>query len=42
MKSPAILVLNKVDLIAKNRLLPIIDHYRQAHPFVEIVPDFGG
>jgi GTPase len=36
--SPAILVLNKVDLIAKNRLLPMIDHYRQAHPFVEIVP----
>ena len=37
-KTPAILVLNKVDLIAKNRLLPIIDHYRQEHPFVEIVP----
>ena len=37
-KSPAILVLNKVDLIAKNRLLPLIDHYRRQHPFVEIVP----
>jgi GTP-binding protein Era len=37
-KSPAILVLNKVDLIAKNRLLPIIDQYRREHPFVEIVP----
>jgi len=37
-KTPAILVLNKVDLIAKHRLLPIIDHYRKAHPFVEIVP----
>ncbi len=36
--SPAILVLNKVDRIAKNRLLPIIDHYRREHPFVEIVP----
>ena len=35
---PAILVLNKVDLIAKPRLLPIIDQYRQAHAFVEIVP----
>ena len=33
-----ILVLNKVDLIAKTRLLPLIEHYRQAHPFVEIVP----
>jgi GTP-binding protein Era len=37
-KAPAILVLNKVDLIAKNRLLPIIDHYRREHPFAEIVP----
>jgi GTP-binding protein Era len=37
-KSSAILVLNKVDLIAKNRLLPIIDRYRHEHPFVEIVP----
>jgi GTP-binding protein Era len=36
--SPALLVLNKVDLIAKHRLLPIIDQYRKAHPFVEIVP----
>ena len=37
-KTPAILVLNKVDLIAKTKLLPLIDHYRKAHPFVEIVP----
>jgi GTP-binding protein Era len=37
-KTPAILALNKVDLIAKPKLLPIIDHYRQAHPFVEFVP----
>jgi len=35
---PAILVLNKVDLIAKPKLLPIIDHYRGEHAFVEIVP----
>jgi GTP-binding protein Era len=35
---PAILVLNKVDLVAKNRLLPIIEMYRQAHAFVEFVP----
>jgi GTP-binding protein Era len=35
---PAILVLNKVDLVAKNRLLPLIEQYRQEHPFVEIVP----
>ena len=37
-KQPAILVLNKVDLVAKHKLLPLIDHYRQEHPFVEIVP----
>lgn len=37
-KTPAILALNKVDLIAKTRLLPLIDHYRNAHPFVELVP----
>ena len=35
---PAILVLNKVDLVAKQKLLPLIDHYRQEHPFAEIVP----
>ena len=35
---PAILVLNKVDLVAKQKLLPVIDHYRREHPFVEIVP----
>ncbi len=37
-RTPAILVLNKVDLIAKVRLLPILDHYRKAHAFVELVP----
>jgi GTP-binding protein Era len=36
--TPTILVLNKVDLMAKHRLLPMIDHYQKAHPFVEIVP----
>ncbi len=35
---PAILVLNKVDLVAKHRLLPLLAHSRQEHPFVEIVP----
>ena len=37
-KTPAILALNKVDVIAKAKLLPIIDRYRKAHPFVEFVP----
>lgn len=38
LKTPVILVLSKVDLIAKNTLLPIIDRYRKAHPFAETVP----
>lgn len=37
-KTPTILALNKVDLIAKAKLLPILETYRQAHPFVEFVP----
>lgn len=35
---PVILVLTKVDLVAKPRLLPLIDHYRRAHAFAEFVP----
>ena len=37
-RTPAILALNKVDLIAKSKLLPVIDHYRREHPFIEFVP----
>ncbi|MSO45769.1 MAG: GTPase Era [Acidobacteria bacterium] len=37
-ETPAILALNKVDRIAKAKLLPILDRYRHAHPFVEFVP----
>jgi GTP-binding protein Era len=32
------LVINKIDLIPRTTLLPIIDHYRQIHPFEEILP----
>ena len=35
---PVLLVLNKVDLVAKPKLLPIIDEYRRAHAFAELVP----
>ena len=38
LEKPVILALNKVDLVAKPRLLPMIDRYRQLHSFVEIVP----
>jgi GTPase len=37
-KTPTVLALNKVDLIAKPKLLPIIDHYQREHSFAEIVP----
>jgi len=37
-KAPVLLALNKVDAIAKPRLLPIIDRYHRAYPFKEIVP----
>jgi GTPase len=35
---PAILVLNKVDLIAKEKLLPMIEAYAGLYPFKAIVP----
>ncbi|HEY4492442.1 MAG TPA: GTPase Era [Acidobacteriota bacterium] len=37
-KPPLILVINKMDLIPKDDLLPIIDRYRQHYDFKEIVP----
>ena len=36
--APAVLALNKVDLIHKPRLLPLIDHYANAFAFRTIVP----
>src|SRR5689334_9286883 len=35
---PVFLVLNKIDLIKKSRLLPIIDQFRQSAEFAEIIP----
>jgi GTP-binding protein Era len=35
---PVVLVLNKIDLIAKPKLLPLIEQARQWHPFAAIVP----
>jgi GTP-binding protein Era len=35
---PVVLVLNKIDVIAKHRLLPLIDSYRREHDFKAIVP----
>lgn len=35
---PVVLVLNKIDLVSKPRLLPLIDMYRREHEFAAIVP----
>jgi GTPase len=37
-RPPVILILNKIDLIRKPKLLPIIDRYSRAAEFAEIVP----
>jgi len=37
-RGPAFLLLNKIDLIAKPRLLPLIDVYRREAKFAEIIP----
>ncbi len=38
MRKPCILVINKIDMMAKEHLLPIIDHYRQVYDFEDIIP----
>ena len=37
-QSPIVLVLNKIDRIARRELLPLIDTWRQQHGFADIVP----
>jgi len=37
-KVPTILALNKIDLVSKPKLLPVIDQLRRWHDFAEIVP----
>lgn len=37
-KAPAVLVLNKIDLVDRERLLPLIDRYRKLYAFREIIP----
>jgi GTP-binding protein Era len=47
-KTPVFLLINKVDLVEKERLLPLIAEYSGLYPFAEIVPvsalegDLGG
>lgn len=35
---PVVLVLNKIDLVARHRLLPVIDEWSRRHAFADIVP----
>jgi GTP-binding protein Era len=37
-KVPTILLLNKIDIIAKPRLLPVMERYGTAYDFLEIIP----
>lgn len=37
-KKPVILALNKIDLLSKNHILPLIKEYNGAYPFVTYVP----
>ena len=37
-KTPAVLVLNKIDLVAKAKLLPLIEQAQRWHDFAAIVP----
>jgi GTP-binding protein Era len=37
-KTPVILIINKVDLVTKESLLPIIETYSQLYPFQAIIP----
>ena len=36
--APTVLLLNKIDLVEKSKLLPLIDSYRQLHNFEEVIP----
>jgi len=35
---PVILVVNKIDLVSKETLLPLIEHWQEAYPFRAVVP----
>ena len=37
-ETPGFLVLNKMDRVARARLLPLIEHYRQTYEFAEYLP----
>ena len=38
MSKPVILIINKIDLVSKSRLLPIMERYSQLRAFEQIIP----
>jgi GTP-binding protein Era len=38
LKTPVVLVLNKIDLVSKSKLLPLMERVQSWHPFAAIVP----
>ncbi|MBI5048013.1 MAG: GTPase Era [Deltaproteobacteria bacterium] len=38
LKCPVILGINKIDMVSKDKLLPLIDEYSRLYPFKEIIP----
>jgi GTP-binding protein Era len=39
---PVFLVLNKIDLVLRSKLLPLIERFRALHPFAEVIPISAG
>jgi len=37
-KSPVFLVINKIDTVKKQEVLPVIDYFKERYPFREIIP----
>ena len=37
-KTPALLLLNKIDLVDKQKILPLMEYYKELHPFMAIIP----
>jgi GTP-binding protein Era len=35
---PVFLVINKIDLVLRSKLLPLIERFRALHPFAEVIP----
>ena len=38
LSSPVLLIINKIDLVQKGRLLPLLEQSGKLHPFVEMIP----